>query len=585
MILQALTQHYETLANQGKVSKQGWCRAKVSYALNIDGDGSLLGIIPLKQEEIRGKKTVWIPQSIEVPEMVTRSSGISANFLCDNSKYMLGIDGDGTDKRIQACFEAAKEKHLDILDSINNEAAKAIIHFFERWEPEKAKEHPHIAEKWDDITAGGNLIFYVGSEYVQDNQEIRQAWEQSIEKKVEKDGATEGICLVTGKRTEISRIHNTIRGVQGAQSSGAALVSFNAPSFESYGKEQSYNAPVGKYAAFAYTTALNYLLSQKKYVVTLGDTTVVFWAEEGEEKYQETFLDYLEPKEENQEVIKGIFTNLKAGQAIDIGGISLNLDQRFYVLGLVPNAARLSVRFFYQDSFGNILSNIDKHYKRMEIVGPAWNDWKYLGVWRMLMETVNQNSKEKKPHSNMAASVLEAILSNKRYPESLYSNTLIRIRAEQGKITRGKAAIVKAHLIRNYKNHWIKEETFVGLNKECDNAAYILGREFAVLEAIQEEANPGINATIKDRYFNSACATPASVFPILLKLKNSHIRKIENKMKVYFEKMLTELQGKITVAEGQMTAYPRRLSLEEQGMFILGYYHQNQKRFEKKEEK
>ena len=496
----------------------------------------------------------------------------------------MGIDSDGTGKRIQECFEAAREKHGDILEAVDNETAKAIINFFERWEPEKAREHSELVDKWDDITAGGNLIFYVGVEYAQDNEEIKQAWEKSRESEGGKNESVESICLVTGKKEEISRIHNTIRGVQGAQSSGAALVSFNAPSFESYGKEQSYNAPVGKYAAFAYTTALNYLISQRDYIVTLGDTTVVFWAEEGEEIYQKTFLDFIEPKEDNQEVLKGVFTNLQMGQAIDVDGIKINANQKFHILGLAPNAARLSVRFFYQDSFGNILSNLQKHYKRMEIVRPAWDNWEYPGVWRMLMETVNQKSKEKKPYSNMAASVLEAILSNRRYPESLYSNTLIRIRAEQGKITRGRAAIVKAHLIRNYENQWIKEGTFVGLNEACNNTAYILGREFAVLEAIQEDANPGINATIKDRYFNSACATPAAVFPILLKLKNSHIRKIENK-EIYYEKMLTELQGKIEIREGQTNAYPRRLSLEEQGMFILGYYHQVQKRFEKKEEK
>lgn len=584
MILQALTKHYETLANQGKVSKPGWCRAKVSYALDIDTDGSLLGAITLKQEELRGKKTVLAPQAIEVPAMVARSSGVSANFLCDNSKYILGIDSDGTGKRIQECFEVAREKHRDILKATDNETAKAIINFFERWEPEKAREHSELVDKWDDITASGNLIFYVGAEYAQDNEEIKQAWEKSRENERGENESVKSICLVTGKKEEISRIHNTIRGVQGAQSSGAALVSFNAPSFESYGKEQSYNAPVGKYAAFAYTTALNYLILQRDYVVTLGDNTVVFWAEEGEEVYQKTFLDFIEPKEDNQEVLKGVFTNLQIGQAVDIEGIKINADQKFHILGLAPNAARLSVRFFYQDSFGNILSNLQKHYKRMEIVRPAWDNWEYPGVWRMLMETVNQKSKEKKPHSNMAASVLEAILSNRRYPESLYSNTLIRIRAEQGKITRGRAAIVKAHLIRNYENQWIKEGTFVGLNEACNNTAYILGREFAVLEAIQEDANPGINATIKDRYFNSACATPAAVFPILLKLKNSHIRKIENK-EIYYEKMLTELQGKIEIREGQTNAYPRRLSLEEQGMFILGYYHQVQKRFEKKEEK
>lgn len=201
------------------------------------------------------------------------------------------------------------------------------------------------------------------------------------------------------------------------------------------------------------------------------------------------------------------------------------------------------------------------------------------------METVNQKSKDKKPQSNMAASVFEAILSGKRYPESLYSNVMIRIRAEQGRITRGRAAIIRACLIRNHEKQWVKEGEFVGLNEQCKDVAYVLGREFAVLEAIQEDANPGINATIKDRYFNSACATPASVFPILQKLKNSHIRKLETGKKIYYEKMLTELQGKIEVGNVESSALPRRLSLEEQGMFILGYYHQVQKRYEKKEEK
>lgn len=583
MILKALTKHYETLASQGKVSRQGWCRAKVSYALDIDQSGNLLGVIPLKQEELRGKKTVFVPQMIEVPEMVSRSSGVSANFLCDNSKYMLGIDAEGTGKRIRECFEAAKEKHLTILEDIHNETAEAVKNFFIRWDPEKANENEAAADRWDDITEGGNLVFYVEG-YAQDDEEIRQVWENYCKAGEARGKPIEGICLVTGKKDEIARIHSTVKGVQGAQSSGAALVSFNAPSFESYGKEQSYNAPVGKYAAFAYTTALNYLISQRNYVFTLGDTTIVFWAEEGEEIYQKTFLDLMEPTEDNQETIRGVFENLTAGQAIDIEGINLNKDQKFYILGLAPNAARLSVRFFYQDSFGNILTNIEKHYKRMEIVSPVWEKRKYIGVWHMLMETVNQKSKDKKPQSNMAASVFESILSGGRYPESLYSNVLIRIRAEQGHATRGRAAIIKAHQIRNYGKQWIEEETFVGLNESCDNTAYILGREFAVLEAIQEEANPGINATIKNRYFNSACATPASVFPILLKLKNSHIRKIENK-KIYYEKMLTELQGKIEIVDGQETAYPRRLSLEEQGMFILGYYHQVQKRYEKKEEK
>lgn len=582
MILQALVKHYETLAEQGKVSRQAWCRAKVTYALDIDTDGNLLGIISLKQEEERGKKTVWVPQMVEVPEMATRSLGVSANFLCDNSKYLLGIDNDGSGKRVLECFQAAREKHESVLEDVQSEAAVAVKHFFKNWDPMKAKEHPELLEKWEDITSGGNLVFYVGTMYAHEDPDIRNAWEKSLQ--AEGNG-TQEICLVTGKRTEISRIHTVIRGIQGAQPSGAALVSFNEHSFESYGKAQSFNAPVGKYAMFAYTTALNYLLSQRKYIFMLGDTTILFWAEDGEEIYQDLFMGSMEPTEDNQEVLRGIFSNLQEGRGIDVDGVQVNPEQKFYILGLAPNAARLSVRFFYQNHFGTILSNIKKHYEQMEIVRPNWDKIEFPGVWRVLFETVNQKSKEKKPQPNMAASVFEAVLSGKKYPESLYSNVMIRIRAEQGRITRGRAAIIKACLIRNHGKQWTEEGSFVGLNEQCKDVAYVLGREFAVLEAIQEDANPGINATIKDRYFNSACAAPASVFPILLKLKNSHIRKLETGRRIFYEKMLTGLQGMIEVENDQPAAFPRRLSLEEQGMFILGYYHQVQKRFEKKEEK
>lgn len=575
MILQALVNYYETLQNAGKIAQQGWCQAKVSFALNLDAEGRLKGIISLKTENTVGKKKVVLPAVKMVPEMVTRSSGISANFLCDNSKYLLGIDAQGTGKRVLECFEAAKNRHLEILKSAEGKFASAVKAFFSTWEPQRAKEYPALQEMWEEITGGGNLIFVMDDEDAQDDEEIRRVWKEFLDSE---SSGREGICMVTGKKTEIARIHSTIKGVQGAQSSGAALVSFNGPAFESYGKEQSYNAPVGKYAAFAYTTALNYLLAQRDYVFRFGDTTVVFWAEDGEEAYQEVFGWSLEPPKDNQEEIKNIFKNLRLQKAINIEGIELNKNQRFYILGLAPNAARLSVRFYYEDSFGNLLENMQKHYQRMELVKPSWEEREYLGTGAMLYETVNQKSKDKKTVPNLPGALLRAILSDSRYPENLYSSTLIRIRAEQGKITWGRAAIIKAYLIKNHQLE--KGEKFVGLNEETNDTAYVLGRLFAVLEAVQEEANPGVNATIRDRYFNSACATPGAVFPILMKLKNSHIRKIERQKigkKVYLENLLTQLMGKIE-------DFPKRLTLEEQGHFILGYYHQVQKRYEKKEE-
>lgn len=576
MILQALVKHYENLVEKGKVSREGWCSAKVSYAVNLSSEGKVTAIFSLKEEQERGKKKVEVPSLVTVPEMVVRSSGVSANFLCDNSKYMLGIDSDGTNSRVMECFQAAKERHLALLKNMESEIAQAICRYFETWDPEAASDNSVLKEYWDDITDGGNLIFCMGEVFAHEDPGIEETWNNTYNTPA---GDVEGICLVTGKRSAISRIHKTIKGVPGAQSSGAALVSFNAPAFESYGKEQSYNAPVGKYAEFAYTTALNFLLSQRDYTFQLGDSMIVFWAESGEEEYQKGFLMFAESKPDNQEEIKGIFESLKKNQPVYVDQLELNPDQRFYILCLAPNAARLSVRFFYQDSFGNILRNISRHYERMEMIKPSWETMEYMGIRQMLFETVNQKSRDKSPVPNMAAMVLQAILSGARYPASLYADTLIRIRAEQGNVTWGRAAIIKAYLIRNYM--WEEGENYMGLNEESKEPAYVLGRLFSVLESIQLDANPGIKATIRDRYFNSACATPASVFPVLVKLKNSHMKKLEREKassKIYYEQLLTEIMGKLD-------EYPKRLSLEEQGQFILGYYHQVQRKYQKKEEK
>ena len=578
MILQALVKEYENLAQKGLVSKPGWSQAKVSYAIDLNADGSIKVIYSLQTEDQRGKKIVMVPALLYVPEMVTRSSGVAANFLCDNAKYMLGIDTDGTNDRVKDCFQAAKEKHIALLKDVDNPMAKAICSFFETWNPENAKDNGCVQDKWEELNEGGNLIFCMGMDYAQDDSDIKAAWENSIEANGEEQT---GICLVTGERTEIARIPRGIKGVPGAQSSGAALVSFNAPAFESYGKEQSYNAPVGKYAEFAYTTALNYLLSQRDYTFSMGDSMIVYWAESGKEQYQKCFLNMFRPTKDNQKKLKDIFDSLKEDTKIYLEDAEMDPKQDFYILALAPNAARLSVRFFYVNSFGNILQNIAEHYERLKIVKPVWAEQDYLGIRDMLNETVNQKSKDKTPAPNMAALVLQAILSGGRYPTSLYANTLIRIRAESGdkKISWGRAAIIKAYLIKNYD--CMKGEKFMGLNKDCNDAAYVLGRLFSVLETIQKEANPTITTTIRDRYFNSACATPAVIFPVLIKLKNSHVKKLERDKggaKVYYEKELTEIMGKLD-------DFPKRLSLEQQGQFDLGYYHQQQEKYKKGEDK
>ncbi len=589
MILQALAGYYEQLAEAGKVARPGWGQAKVSFALNLGEDGRIMSVLPLKQEDQRGKKTVWVPQLMKVPEPVARTVGISANFLCDNSGYLLGIDRKGKPERAKQCFQAARDLHLDILKDCSSGAARAVKAHFENWDIQSGESCEAFLADKEELFSGVNLVFRYAGEYVQNDPEILKAWENYRD---QNEADEKGLCMVSGEQDEIARIHTAIKGVPGAQSSGAALVSFNAPSFESYGKEQSYNAPVGKRAMYAYTAALNYLLRDNKHRSIIGDTAVVYWAENGETAYQDIFAEMMDPKPETQDVLNDVFKRLQQKKAVDTEDIrdKLSFAERFYVLGLAPNAARLSVRFFYRDSFENILRNLENHYENMDIRRPSWDQNRYMGLWRMLQETVNKKSKDKSPTPYMAAAAFRAVLSGAPYPASLYTDVLRRIRAEQDdseshieKITPGRAAIIKAFLIRNGK-----KEVSVELDEKNTNIAYVLGREFAVLEEIQEKANPGINATIKDRYFNSACATPAVVFPILFRLKNSHMKKITDKgTEIHYEKLLGDLQTRITVTEGQTTAYPKRLTLEEQGMFILGYYHQTQKRYEKnnKEEK
>lgn len=574
MILQSLTQYYEELVKQNAVTSEGWCKAKVSFSLSINEDGSLFDIVPKSLEKIKGNKTVKIPVEIDVPQMVTRSSGIKANFLCDNARYILGLDEKEDSQRAKDCFEAAKQKHIEILQDVETPMAKAIVNFFTSWKPDFCQTDPNVQRYREELLAGGNLVFEMGNSDAVKDSGIQLAWDEYRNRA---DQGETGICLVTGQREPIARIHRLIKGVPGSQSSGAALVSFNADSFSSYGKEQSYNAPVSTHAVYAYTTALNYLLSNNEYASRLGDMMVVCWAKSAESIYPKLFSWSMMPTPDNQKTVSGVFKNLSKHRMINLGGIELDPDQEFYILGLSPNAARLVVRLFYMDSFGNVLKNIAHHYERMEIVHPNYDQNYYLGVWRMLQETINQKSTDKNPPSNLPGAVMQSILSGGRYPEELYYNTLMRIRAEQGRITSGRAAIIKACLIRNYKLE--KGDDFVELNENYTEVPYILGRTFALLEWIQEMTNPGINTTIRDRYFNSASATPAVVFPTLLKLDMSHMNKLKKDQESMKRNFARKREDELTNLLSKIEKFPNHLDLEQQGQFILGYYHQKQARY------
>ena len=574
MILQTLVKLYEDLADRGEIARSGWGPAKISYALCIDQDGNLEQLIPLLEEQQAGKKTVLRPKVMEVPAAFKRSSGVASNFLWDNSSYLFGIDGKGKPERSLQCFQACRDRHHKILDSVESPMAKAILQFFDTWEPEKAAEHPVLQPEMEKLFAGANLMFRIHGTYAYEDTEIRTAWQSHYDR----DEGERMQCLVTGREEVIKATHSSISGVAGAQSSGAALVSFNAPAFCSYGREQNFNAPVGKYAAFAYTSALNYLLADRDNVQRIGDTTVVCWAEGADPAYRPLLLGALfgtEQPEWTEKDLQAAVKRLAEGKPVEERG--LDPKRPVYILGLSPNAARLSVRFFFRDTFGNLMKHINAHHERMEIVRPDFDSYETIPLWAMLRETVNLNTRDKDPSPVMAGATARAIFSGGPYPAALMEAVVLRIRAERN-ITRGRAAILKAYYLKNPHKDCPKEVLTVSLNETSTNVPYTLGRLFSVYEAVQQQANPGINTTIKDRYFNGASSTPAIIFPVLDNLYQKHLRKLKGGLRVFYDKQVMELKGFL----GE--EYPLRLSLPQQGSFNLGYYHQTQKRYEKKEE-
>ena len=580
MILQALTRYYEDLLAEGKISRPGWVTAKVSYGLVLDEEGRLLQAVPLLEEVDTGKKKKLVPRNMEVPAQVKRAVNIAPNFLCDNSSYLLGADSKGKPERTADCFAAAKELHLKLLAEADSPAARAVKGFFESWDPQTASAHPALSEDWEEILKGGNLIFWFRGGAVTEDAAVREAWQRQYA--AGDNGADEEICLVTGKRGPVARLHPSIKGVVGAQSSGASLVSFNAPSFCSYGHEQGMNAPTGEYAAQAYTTALNTLLADRGRVCRIGDTTVLFWAKGGGTGYQDcawmSMFGNVSGQEANYKEtdILSTLKDLSRGKSVDWDGERLDPDTRFYVLGLAPNAARLSVRFFWQNSFGTLARNVARHYERLEIVQPAFDKRPTLPVGALLRETVNLNARTPEPEPRLAGDLMLAILNDTPYPATLLYGVALRIRAERA-VTRGRAAIIKAYYLKNSRDENLKEVMTMQLNDQTNYLPYLLGRLFSVLEAVQAAANPGINATIRDRYFNAASATPATVFPLLLNLAQKHLAKLDKGQEVYYDKQITAICGMI----GE--TLPARMNLPEQSAFQLGYYHETQKRYTKKE--
>jgi CRISPR-associated protein Csd1 len=592
LILQALNDHYQRLLEEedSGIAPPGYSAAKVSYALILNLDGDIVDILTLPK--VQGKKS--IPKILLVPEQAMRTSGVSANILCDNSSYMIGIEKnkDGEIKVSQEKYADFKKKNECFLREIKSSDVVAVKAFLEKWNPEDALSHPIILPRIEELLSGSNIVFKVDGSigYIHEQSNVREAWNDALQN--EEESITEQ-CLLTGDLLPIARIHPLIKGIMGSQMSGAAMVSFNVSAFTSYGKSQSYNAPISNKAAFAYGTALNYLIASDTNRVRLADTTMVFWADKKGGKREEKLLTwFLDPVEnevaeedgkrriapEVQQHAKTILERIRSGLSVEDD--TFQKDTRCYLLGLAPNAARLSVRFWQVSNFGDILTKVAQHYSDMDIMGME----RLGGVvspWRTLKSLATQEDAKNIP-ALLGGQFLKSILSGQMYPQMVYHGALARCRngGEHGGVNTTRAAIIKAFLLRKYRmqNKIEGEEIItVSLNENNKNPAYLLGRLFSLLEKVQKDAlGININATIRDRYFGAASATPGSVFPLLLRLSRHHISKAEygNVSDRKIQEVMNGLEAK---------PFPAHLNMEEQGLFILGYYHQNQANYIKTE--
>ncbi|MEE4210999.1 MAG: type I-C CRISPR-associated protein Cas8c/Csd1 [Parvularcula sp.] len=574
-ILQALNDYYDRIPG---IAKPGWSEEKFGWCIVLSPDGSVVDVEPL--HDTSGKKPR--PRSYTVPAAVKRTVGISPNFLWDKTAYVLGRTA-GAGKRTGDEHAAFVTMHLEALAGHDDEGLSVLRKFLETWRPDRFAEQPFTEEMLD-----ANVMFRLDGErrFIHE----RDAAKPLIHARTVANDDTDGVfCLVSGKTGPPARLHPTVKGVDGAQSSGAALVSFNLDAFTSLGKEQGHNAPTSEAAAFRYGAALNFLLVRdggNRLRRTIGDATVVFWADvsdvpgandDGAAAADDWFADAAEPPTAESETarIRDDLRKLASGAMISSVRPEIVEGTKFHVLGLSPNAARLSVRFWLTGDFGQFAKALAQHHEdlRIEPSPLGWTGPPSLGI--LLVRTTAAQSDFKNIPPQLAGEVMRAMLTGGRYPSTLLSGAVMRLRAGDSAATGWHAAVIRAVLNRQRRINSEQGKIPMGLDRSHPNIGYQLGRLFAVYEMSQRAALGKVNATIRDRYFGAASATPASIFPLIVRGGQNHLAKVRKEQPGWatlIERELEEINGHFEPKSGGI--WPRSLRLADQGEFAIGYYHQ-----------
>jgi CRISPR-associated protein Csd1 len=572
--LASLVRSYERLPNAPAF---GYSTERIGFLVSLNADGSPAGP-PIDLREGEGKRKA--PRLIQVPASFKRPGTTPRSFfLWDNTAFALGVSADEK-KANTTRLEAFRQLHRKELRETYDPGLRALLRFIDSWSP---ADFTRLG--WPEEMKDQNIVFALEGErlkniFIHDRPAARALWTRLCAGGEKKEAA----CLITGERGPTARLHPAIKGVWGAQTSGASIVSFNLDAFTSYGHEQGENAPVSEAAAFAYTTALNRFLERGGgHRIQIGDASTVFWADASKadvaEEAEGVFAALLGADGADETVqakkVGAILQTVREGRPIADFSPDLPQGVRFFVLGLAPNAARLSVRFYLEDDFGAIATRFLAHVARMRIEPPPKDE--HPSIWRLLIETAAQHKSEN-VQPNLAGGWLRAILTGASYPLTLLSTLLMRLRADHD-VNGLRVAMLKAVLIRNFAM-----EVPVSLDVENKDSGYLLGRLFAAYEYAQTQALGGrVNATIRDQYYGTASATPRAVFPLLQRKTTHHLsrlRKDKPGLAVNLDRRIGEI---FELADPESLFLPI-LSAQRQALFAIGYYHQRNDFYRRKDE-
>ena len=577
-ILESLDRYYDRISQRQEAEQFGFTREKISFAITLSDGGEAVAVADLRLP--RGKRLV--PRLISVPAAVRRTVAIVPNFLWDKSAYVLGCTAS-PGKRTSAEHAAFRSMHLDLLAGSSDPALTALRRFIECWRPEDFGAAPFFSDMLDT-----NIVFRIDGEqrYVHEGDAARDM----IARRLSPEGSV-GTCLVRGVRAPIARLHPVIKGITGAQPSGANLVSFNLEASTSYRREQGENAPVSEVAAFRYGTALHHLLEQvgrNRLKHEIADTTVIFWAdsadvgEAGAKAAEEWFAAVMEPSEAESGASEfcNWLDSISATQSSIASDPQLYSRTQFHILGLSPNVARLSVRYWITGPFGDIVRQLKTHHHDLSIEPRPWH--RSPSVSQLLLKAAARQEKRENIPPILAGEMMRAVLTGARYPRMLLSVVMSCLRAGADPGTGWHAAAIRALLVRSRRSGDIplsnevdlREEGLpMSLDRNNPNPAYQLGRLFATMELVQRMATGHVNATIRDRYFGLAAATPGRIFPLLMRTTQNTFRKLgKSRRSNWLQREISEIVG------GLPPELPRSLSLEAQGRFVIGYYHQRRGR-------